>query len=176
MRIDLSKIEGEPARFDETVSLAPDELDPTRVAGPVKVRLVGQVRPMGDRFLITGRAVAEGRLACVRCLEPLDWSTDSAFELDVALLEAAPLEAELELGDDDLDTIYLEQTHFDFEQLAIEQVMLELPMRVLCADDCAGLCPRCGADRNADGACRCEPETDPRWSALKDLEKGAPVD
>lgn len=176
VRIDLSKIEGEPVRFAEAVRLDPDRLDPTRVSEPVEVRLEGEVRPVGDRFHVAGRAVAEGRLACGRCLAPVDWSTEADFDLEVVLAEAAPLDPELALGDDDLDTVFLDNAELDTEELAVEQVMLELPIRVLCTDDCAGLCPRCGADRNVDGACRCEPETDPRWSALEDLMGGASVD
>ena len=176
VKIDLSKIEGEPVRFDETVRLDADQLDPTRVAGPMEVRLDGTVRPAGDHYLVAGRAVGRGRLACGRCLEPVDWSTTETFDLEVALLDAAPLESEIVLDENDLDIVYLDNPALDLEQLAAEQIMLALPMRVLCADDCAGLCPRCGANRNVDGACRCEPETDPRWSALGDLTGGAPVD
>jgi uncharacterized protein len=176
VKIDLSKLEGEPIRFAETVRLDADRLDPTRVAGPIEVRLEGSVRPVDDRFLVAGQAVATGRLACGRCLEPVDWASEEAFDLEVALSDAAPLDSEIVLDESDLDIVYLDNPALDLDELAAEQVMLALPMRVLCADDCAGLCPRCGANRNVDGACRCEPDTDPRWSALGDLAGGAPVD
>jgi uncharacterized protein len=176
VKIDLSTIEGEPVPFADVVQIGADRLDPTRVAGPMKVRLEGTVRPAGDRYLVSGRTSCEGRLACVRCLQPVEWSADSAFDLEIALAAPAPIDAEVVLDEADLDVVYLETPVLDLEAMAVEQVLLELPMRVLCSDNCAGLCPTCGADRNTEGACRCEPETDPRWSALGDLKGGAPVD
>ena len=49
-----------------------------------------------------------------------------------------------------------------------EQVLLELPMKALCRDDCRGLCPTCGADLNA-GPCGCREEGDERLAKLKSL-------
>ena len=48
-------------------------------------------------------------------------------------------------------------------------MLLALPMRIVCDQDCAGLCPRCGANRNREGACQCQPEIDPRLAVLADL-------
>lgn len=56
----------------------------------------------------------------------------------------------------------------DLEPLLRDAVLLELPPAPLCRADCRGLCPTCGADRNAT-ACRCGPGLDPRWSALEQL-------
>ena len=169
MKIDLSKIESEPARFAEALDLDADGLDADRVAGPISVRLEGTVRSVAGRFVVVGRAGARGRLSCGRCLEPVDWKMESEFEVELALAESAPMDAELALDDAELDVVFLEEPILDLNELAVEQVMLELPIRILCTEQCAGLCPRCGANRNLDGACRCEPETDPRWAALEEL-------
>ena len=176
VKIDLSKIEGEPRNFAETIELGGDLLDPDRVTGVMSVRLEGTVRPAGEHFLITGRTDADGRLSCGRCLEDVDWKMGSDFSLEVALAESAPLDPEIALDEADLDLVFLEEPHLDLEKLAVEQVELELPIRILCSDDCAGLCPRCGANRNTEDACQCEPETDPRWAALKDLAGETPAD
>jgi len=176
VKIDLSKIEGEPMRFAETISLGGDRLDPTRVSGPMEVRLEGIVRPAGDHFVVDGRTVAGAQVSCGRCLEPVGLEMDSAFSIEIALADAAPLDPELALEEADLDVVFLETPNLDLEKLALEQLVLELPMRVLCSDECAGLCPHCGANRNVEGACRCEPEADPRWAALKDLAGQDPVD
>ncbi|HEY3843780.1 MAG TPA: DUF177 domain-containing protein [Acidimicrobiales bacterium] len=53
----------------------------------------------------------------------------------------------------------------DLGPLARDAVVLELPMAPLCADDCRGLCPQCGADRN-EGECACVAPRDPRWANL----------
>ena len=56
----------------------------------------------------------------------------------------------------------------DLEPLARDAVLLELPLAPLCLEDCAGLCPTCGANRNTE-TCDCAPPLDPRWAALDDL-------
>lgn len=176
VKIDLSKIEGEPETFSETFVLGEDRLDPDRVTGGMNVHLEGKVRPVGEHFLVDGRLTASGQVNCGRCLEPVDWRADTSFYLEVALAEAAPLDPEIALDEADLDLVYLEKPVLELEELAIEQIELELPIRVLCSEECAGLCPRCGANRNEEGACQCEPEADPRWAALKDLAEQGPVD
>ena len=52
-----------------------------------------------------------------------------------------------------------------------EQILLAVPLRVLCIEECKGLCPHCGKNLN-EGQCSCaEPLEDPRWAALKDIRK-----
>lgn len=176
MKIDLSKIEGEPTLFAETIVFDSDRLDPTDFIGPMEVRLEGVVRPAGDRHLVSGRTSANGQLSCGRCLEPVAWKMDSTFDLEMISADAAPLDSELALDEADLDVVFLEDPLLDLEKLAIEQLVLELPIRVLCSNECAGLCPRCGVNRNVEGACQCEPEVDPRWAALADLAGKTPSD
>jgi len=176
VKIDLSRIETEPVTFAETMSFDDDRLDPTRVIGLMDVRLEGKVRPVDDHYLVDGRTTASGQLGCGRCLEPVKWRMESIFDLEVALAEKAPLDAELSLDEADLDIVFLEKPILDLEDLAIEQVLLEMPIRLLCSENCAGLCPQCGANRNESDACRCETEVDPRWAALKDLAGLDPVD
>ncbi len=61
----------------------------------------------------------------------------------------------------------------DLEPLARDAVLLELPLAPLCAADCAGLCPTCGANRNTE-TCDCTPAVDPRWAALDALRDEDP--
>ena len=79
------------------------------------------------------------------------------------------LEAEVrELFEEDSDpetTYPLRGDQLDLEPLARDAVLLELPAAPLCREDCRGLCPDCGADRN-ERACGCEAAPDPRWAAL----------
>jgi uncharacterized protein len=76
--------------------------------------------------------------------------------------EAASIEAEEE-------TYPLLGDQLDLMPLARDAVLLHLPLAPLCRDDCAGLCPTCGADRN-DGPCGCQPgDRDPRWATLDGL-------
>jgi len=64
------------------------------------------------------------------------------------------------------DEMYpVEDDALDLGPLVRDAVVLDLPMAPLCREDCAGLCPQCGADRN-EGACACVVPADPRWANL----------
>lgn len=76
---------------------------------------------------------------------------------------------EREVQDEDLDTSYYRDDQIDLNELLREQFYLELPMKPLCREDCKGLCPQCGTNRNT-GTCTCTTEwEDPRLAALKGL-------
>ncbi|HHQ47359.1 MAG TPA: DUF177 domain-containing protein [Acidobacteria bacterium] len=110
-----------------------------------------------------------GTLRCARCLQPVAWSAAEDVEIRLLPEDAAPRDEELELGADDLDVRFVSGDTLDLVELAAEQVLLAMPMRVLCRPKCAGVCPTCGADLNIEGACSCPREIDPRWAALADI-------
>lgn len=173
MKIDISKLEHEPLRFDKKFLVEAERLGPDQVAGQVTVRLAGEVRPYEDAFSIAGSCVAEGPLLCSRCLETVPWSVTEDFSLEYHLPESAPLDPEAGLDEGDLDVSFLQGQELDLTELAAEQVLLAMPMRILCQPSCAGLCPRCGTNLNQVDDCGCKPEVDPRWEALADLAGGA---
>ena len=173
MKIDISKIEHEPIRFDEEIFLEAESLSPDQAAGPITVRLEGEVRPLEGVFSVAGRCTAQGALVCSRCLEPVPWSVAEDFSVKYHMPESAPLEAETGLDREDLDISFLLGEELDLKELAAEQTLLAMPMRILCRPNCAGLCPRCGANLNQVDDCGCKPEIDPRWEALADLAGGA---
>ncbi|ACY14436.1 YceD family protein [Haliangium ochraceum] len=80
-------------------------------------------------------------------------------------------EAELgvELEDDDIDLYGYEGESIDLTPLFHDQVVLAVPFAPLCHEDCKGLCPQCGVDRNRE-TCDCKPPIDPRWVALQNLK------
>ncbi len=75
-----------------------------------------------------------------------------------------------ELGEEDSDEyLFVPEARLDLDELLTEDILLDLPGKFLCKEDCKGLCPRCGANLNL-GKCSCEPEeTDPRLEALRAL-------
>jgi uncharacterized protein len=169
VKIDLSQLDTEPLAFDERLSLEPERLGGGTVASVVAVRLGGEVRAHGGVYAVLGRCRAEGALACARCLEPVAWSSDERFSVEYRRATDGGGDPEVGLEEDELEVSFLDGDQLDLEELAVEQVLLALPMRTLCAEDCAGLCPRCGANRNLPDACRCRPEPDPRWQGLAGL-------
>ena len=74
-------------------------------------------------------------------------------------------------ADRDEEAYPLAGDELDLEPLARDAVLLELPLAPLCAEDCRGLCPTCGANRNTE-PCACPRPVDPRWSALDALRDG----
>ncbi len=119
--------------------------------------------PSGDAFLervgrdvlIRARFSAVLRLECSRCLESVAFPLDLEFRHVVRPYDRSVESVkELELHAEDLDCGFYENDVFEFNRIVEEQIVLSLPMKPLCRDDCRGLCPRCGANRN-EGECGC---------------------
>jgi uncharacterized protein len=74
-------------------------------------------------------------------------------------------------GGDELDSPYVHDQTLDLAGWARDAFALAMPVKILCREDCAGLCPLCAADLNEAGpAHQHEPAPDPRWATLRELE------
>jgi uncharacterized protein len=101
---------------------------------------------------------------CWRCLEGA--RTHLSIDATEFSAEGRPPDAEF---DEDLDSAYVEGDILDLALWARDSIAEAVPAVVLCREDCAGLCPTCGADLN-QGPCGCVHDvTDPRWAALDEL-------
>ena len=126
------------------------------VAGPITVE--GTVERVPDGIVVRGTVAAQWQAACSRCLAPVTGAVEVHAD---ELFEPHPLEGETYLLDVDV---------VDLEPLVRDVLLLEMPAAPVCREDCAGLCPQCGIDRNA-ATCDChDEELDPRWAALRSLE------
>jgi uncharacterized protein len=97
---------------------------------------------------------------CYRCLE------DAVLELPLSAREYQATNPE----SDEMRTPYLDNDRLDLSAWARDALALELPDKILCKPDCAGLCPVCGKDLNLEPHDHGEPEPDSRWSALAELK------
>ncbi|MCI8349677.1 MAG: DUF177 domain-containing protein [Oscillospiraceae bacterium] len=99
---------------------------------------------------------------CDRCLQPIKREVEQAF--------SHVLVTELENEEDEGEDFFLvEDQRLDMEQLAADDILLNLPTKNLCDPQCKGLCPICGANLN-EGDCGCESrQVDPRLAALQAL-------
>jgi uncharacterized protein len=103
---------------------------------------------------------------CWRCLE--EARARLTVESDEFQAEGRDPDAPF---DDDLDSAYVEDGRLDVAGWARDAIAEAVPATVLCREDCAGLCPTCGANRNeVDCGCVAD-ETDPRWDALRELSE-----
>ncbi|MFN7459272.1 MAG: YceD family protein [Gemmatimonas sp.] len=136
----------------------------------------GESRPVDPGVHVTGRLSAAGHgrcyfsghfegtalAECRRCLAEASVSVSDDVQLIFA--ESGVDEA----GEDDVVVIPAGVRELDLRPAMREEWLLAVPSFALCRDDCRGLCPACGADRNA-GDCTCPPPSDPRWDALRAL-------
>ena len=129
----------------------------TTVAEGTTLNIDAVLEAVSDGVLATGETHVEWEANCRRCLTPITGLTSSSFR---EMYSAHPIEGE---------TYPLRHDSVDLELVAREAILLDLPLAPLCGDDCLGLCPTCGVDRN-ETSCSCtSPATDQRWSALDGL-------
>lgn len=139
-----------------------------RVSGDVEV--AGTARKTEAGADVAGRIAGSLEIACHRCLKPLEANIEIEFEDNFVTLDVYEKSAaENHIAGADLDVSIYDGERIDMRELAREQILLNLPTRQLCDENCAGLCDTCGANKNTE-SCSCETETvDPRWNALKEL-------
>src|SRR5271155_2756720 len=180
MLISPTQLVDEPLKLDETLPAgAIDYTFDVHQIGPLRVN--GQadliVEHRGPKDFVDDirlRAHFEGEFEqlCARCLEPVRQKLAGDFDLifrpegiDAEAGEHAITEDETEIG-------YYEESCPLLEDAVREQVLLNLPGRALCRQDCQGLCPICGNNRNLS-SCECsEKPEDPRWGALAGIAVG----
>jgi uncharacterized protein len=98
---------------------------------------------------------------CFRCLQ------DAELALQLRLREYEAMKPE----SDDERSEYLDDDRLDLSAWAHDSIALALPDKILCRDDCAGLCPGCGKDLNLEPHEHVEERVDPRWAALEALRE-----
>ncbi len=114
-------------------------------------------------LLISGDVDLTLEIPCGRCLEPV--STEISFSIDkkLTLQDKVATDEEME------ETDYLIGFELDVDKLIYSEVLVNWPMKVLCKDDCKGICKVCGMNLNA-GTCKCETFVpDPRMAAIQDI-------
>lgn len=122
-------------------------------------RYYGEITNLVDVLRLTGTITATYETVCARCLQALEISVTA--EADFLLVQKE--------DDREGDIIALEGDQIDPEDVLVPALFLEIDMAYLCKQDCKGLCPHCGADRNAT-PCDCdEKQIDDRLAVLKTL-------
>jgi DUF177 domain-containing protein len=174
MFIDINTIGPEGLAFDRTLTLRQLEGPSRERIDDVVAHLVGSVVPSGKGAELSARIEATVLLQCGRCLEIFPWTVRADVDLDVVRKETDG-ESSQDVAVEEADTVLIApQGHIGLEELATEQLYLNLPLKPICGLDCRGLCPRCGANRNV-APCGCKSEDlDPRLAPLLPFRKKAP--
>ncbi|MGI8555055.1 MAG: YceD family protein [Pyrinomonadaceae bacterium] len=170
MIIDLAGLGNSPHSFE--FSLAPEEiiLDDETAKLKNAVRVAGTLTKHIAQVDVEGRIRAQTEIECARCLRTFEHKLDFPFAETFVTEENYTAAKEVELHGEDLDVSVFEGDKIDLDEIVREQILLNLPEQIFCAEDCKGFCEKCGANRNLIN-CNCiEKEVDPRWSALKNLK------
>ena len=177
MFLDIKELELHPLDFEE--EFQPDVIDlgsearqrtPLKSSGHAEVveEHHGKHEVIKD-IRLRGRLSAGLELQCARCLEPVKQDVDREFELLYRPLGADAGRDELSVTAAEAEIGYYQGDGILLEDVLRQQVLLALPLKVTCREDCKGLCPHCGKNLNEE-QCSCNvPMEDPRWAALKEV-------
>ena len=172
MRIELEKLEGGRGVFAHVYQ--PDELNPVdeRVNLSQTAEVSGSVRETGDGVFVNGHIETLAQLECDRCLKPIELPVSADFALEYITGADYESSSAAALSDEEMSVSVFEGESIDVDEIVREQILLAVPARTLCREECKGICPECGIDLNT-GECSCAvDEVDPRWAALKSIKDG----
>jgi uncharacterized protein len=172
----VRELELRKVRFDEEFPAGEIDFDSNqlRQVGPLHAAGVAELlnNTLGE-IRIRGRVTVELEIPCDRCLEPTRFPIDRDFDL---FYRPAPEEPDtphdmaIDAGESEIG--FYEGMGIELGEILREYVLLALPMRQVCREDCLGICPKCGQNRNA-GGCGCADEpVNERWSALRGWKSG----
>jgi uncharacterized protein len=136
----------EASRFMEV------EKNEFHITTPVQYALT--VKKFDTLLTVTGLVTLEASFTCGRCLEEFPQSIN--LDMDIRLMPETelPQAAEFELKDEDMDVYYYDRDEIDLDPFIYEEVLLNMPLRPVCKDNCQGLCGICGKNRNLE-TCNC---------------------
>jgi len=170
MRIELENLEGGKGDFAHVYE--PDDLNPVdeRVSLTQPATVSGKVRLAGNEVFVNGHVETRAKIECDRCLQPVETPVNADFALEYISGSEYESSEAAELTEAEMSVSVFDGQAIDVDEMVKEQILLAVPTRMLCREDCKGICPECGTDRNT-GDCSCATsDIDPRWAALKNLK------
>ena len=169
MLLDLTEIARIPgSRASHTFSEQLADEEDFSFAAPVKGSLT--VANGRDILVLRGGLKTRVKLTCARCLEEFEQTVETGLSEDFSVSPSLPAsEKEAVEMDSPREPIFREG-ELDLTELLRQMVLVSLPLVAVCREDCLGICPRCGRNRNR-GECECPPEEEPGGplESLKDL-------
>jgi uncharacterized protein len=174
MFLSVKELELRKIRFDETFE--PGQIDFTgeELEQGSPLRATGEAESLEDsegEIRIQGKYSVEMTAQCDRCLGRARFPLEAQFDLYYRPASYIAEEDEVEIDEGEAEIGFYEGKGLELADILREQVMLALPMQRVCSEDCKGICPVCGRNRN-EVTCDCKVESaDDRWgAALRNLE------
>ena len=120
-----------------------------------------------DTILMTGSVQSVVCLPCSRCLVNHEIKLTTDIDLALKVTKAESIEDEAQLEDNEIP---VRGPEIELSDIIFQEILLDIPMKPLCREDCPGICPSCGFARGSD-QCKCDSgkQVDPRWQELKKI-------
>jgi len=168
VRITLAELELH--RVIASESYAPGSLDyhgaEFRQTAPLKIEATAELQ--GTEIRVQGHLATRLETSCDRCLAPVEIPISPDFDLFYRPLESIAKEEEIEVPDDEMEVGFYSGDGIELADIATEQVILAIPMKVVCDTECQGLCPVCRVNRNF-AHCDCTPpQQESPFASLKE--------
>ncbi len=173
MFLSVKELELRKVRFEET--LQPGQIDfsgeEIEQSSPLKANGVAELLAHSDgEVRVEGRYTVEMTAKCDRCLGLARFPLDASFDLYYRPVSEISRDEEVEIEEGEAEIGFYAGGGMELEDILREQILLALPMQRVCSEDCKGICPQCGRNRNEAG-CDCKAvEHSDRWEALRKLE------
>lgn len=156
MRITLAELELH--RVTASENYLPGALDyhgaEFRQTEPLRINVSAELA--GTEIRIQGHLATRLECNCDRCLAVVQLPVDCDFDLFYRPLQTIAKEEEIEIPKDEMEVGFYSGDGIELADVATEQVILSVPMKLVCRPDCRGLCPVCGVNRNLT-PCNCAP-------------------
>ena len=171
MFLDVKEMALGKVRFSET--FLPGTLEffdqQVRQAAPIESSGTAELLESVMEIRVSGHVKTRMEFACDRCLEPAGFAIDTDFSLLYRPASYNPAHEEIALKGEESEIGFYEDGGLELGDVLREQILLALPMQRVCREDCRGICPVCGQNRNLVN-CECHEDlADDRWAGLKNL-------
>ena len=163
LRINISKLS--EGTHHHSLKATPEEVGlDARFANELQIEAT--LQKTSRQLYMRVEVKAGGTFTCDRCLE--EFQQDISSEYGVMFVTE---QDSVEGDGEEVQVMSTDSTHVDLAEDVRQFVILGLPQKMLCREDCAGLCPTCGSNLNL-GKCDCKDDrADSRWSELQKISK-----
>jgi len=173
MFLSIKEMELRKIRFDETFSEGELDFKDDGIwqAGPLHARGSAELLANTDgEVRIQGNLDVCMEAECDRCLSRAQFPLNTGFDLFYRPMSCIARDEEVGLDEGEAELGFYEGGGMELEDILREQILLQMPMQRVCSEDCKGICPSCGKNRN-ETPCDCKDEhPDNRWGALRQLK------
>ncbi len=176
MFLSIKEMEVRKVRFEETFEPGKIDFADSGVQQSTPLHAEGSAILLANtegEIRIQGKLNGAMEAECDRCLGGARFPLDAAFDLFYRPMATIARDEEVEIDEGEAQIGFYEGAGLDLADLIKEQVLLALPMQKVCREDCKGICPVCGRNRN-ESLCDCQEKPgDDRWSALRNLSESS---